>query len=73
MLPEEKRKLESYPQLNEYYCSDDEGKYWAPIHWAITYTIRARQEGKIATDMWCTRITDVRYYGQWHKSDAVNQ
>ncbi|VDD96240.1 unnamed protein product [Enterobius vermicularis] len=58
LLPEEKRKLESYPQLNEYYCSDDEGKYWAPIHWAITYTIRARQEGKIATDMWCTRITD---------------
>uniref|UniRef100_A0A0N5AEW2 Bestrophin homolog n=1 Tax=Syphacia muris TaxID=451379 RepID=A0A0N5AEW2_9BILA len=58
LLPEEKDKLMSYSSLDKITSLGDEGKYCIPLNWAFQYAIQARRDGKIVTDMWCTRLTE---------------
>uniref|UniRef100_A0A0N5AR82 Bestrophin homolog n=1 Tax=Syphacia muris TaxID=451379 RepID=A0A0N5AR82_9BILA len=58
MLPEEKKKLESYKQMKNFSLDDNDGKYWLPLNWIFVLIMKAKQDGLIRADMWCVKLID---------------
>ncbi|VDM37902.1 unnamed protein product [Toxocara canis] len=55
MMESEKYRLRSY----KHFESDaDYGRNWAPINWAFTLVIKARQNGRIVSDIWTKKTCD---------------